>query len=136
MQADEYQQLADHLLATARKIADSKRPAYTVGSPDVLANFKRIGDRIGLDPLKVLDTYFLKHIDSITAMSNNEIKQDEPVLERFADAINYLLLKYALLVERSGDRVIETDDDLVILNPVRVEHNEDGDPILLTNIGE
>jgi hypothetical protein len=100
MQATEYDRIAADLLATAKRIADSKRPAYTVGSPDVLANFKRIGDRTTLGPLKVLDVYLLKHIDSITAYSDGDIEQSEPIEGRFADAINYLLLKYALLVER------------------------------------
>lgn len=112
MQADEYQRYADLVLATAREIADSKRPAYTVGSPDVLANFKRIGERVNLSPLAVLDIYFLKHIDSITAFTNSDIPQDEPVLERFADAINYLLLKFALLMEREDEKqVVDTADE-------------------------
>lgn len=103
MRREEYERTAIALLATAKRIADSKRPAYTVGSEDVLANFKRIGDRTGLSPLAVLDVYLLKHLDSITAYSNQSIDQSEPIHERFADAINYLLLKFALVVERMGD---------------------------------
>ena len=106
MQASEYEQLTTELLAVAKSIADRKRPAYTVGSPDVLANFKRIGDRTKLSPAKVLDIYFLKHIDSITAFSDGDIPQDEPIMERFADAINYLLLKFALLMEQQNEQNI------------------------------
>lgn len=106
MQADEYDRLTIELLAIAKQIAESKRPAYTVGSPDVLANFKRIGERTKLSPLQVLDIYFLKHIDSITAFSDGDIPQDEPIIERFADAINYLLLKFALLMEQKDEQNI------------------------------
>lgn len=101
MQEAEYNRLVDLVLGTAREIADSKRPAYTIGSPDVLANFKRIGDRTNMSAEKVLDIYLLKHLDSITAYSDGSIDQAEPIVERFADAINYLLLKFALLVERN-----------------------------------
>lgn len=104
MQASKYNHVTTGLLATAKRIADAKRPAYTIGSDDVLANFKRIGDRCQMPPEKVLDIYLLKHLDSITAYSDGEISQSEPIEERFADAINYLLLKYALLVERKEER--------------------------------
>lgn len=103
MQRDEYNRITTDLLALAKGIADSKRPAYTVGSHDVLANFKRIGERTNLGPLKAIDVYMLKHIDSVTAYSDGDIDQSEPMEERFADAINYLLLKYALLVEQLGE---------------------------------
>jgi len=103
MQREQYDRTTTALLGIAKRVADSKRPAYTVGSKDVLANFKRIGDRTGMDPLQVLDVYLLKHLDSITAYSDGSIDQSEPIVGRFADAINYLLLKFALLVERMGD---------------------------------
>lgn len=107
MQREQYDRATIGLLELAKRIADSKRPAYTVGSEDVLANFKRIGDRTGMDPLQVLDVYLLKHLDSITAYSNKSIDQSEPIAERFADAINYLLLKFSLLVEQMGEAEAE-----------------------------
>jgi hypothetical protein len=111
MRRDEYDALVDVVLTTARDVANAKRPAYTIGSEDVLANFKRIGDRTGLDAAKVLDIYMLKHLDSITAYSDGSISQAEPILERFADAINYLLLKFALLVERNDELQLTKGED-------------------------
>ena len=116
MQREQYDRATTALLSLAKQVADRKRPAYTVGSSDVLANFKRIGDRTGLTPLAVLDVYFLKHIDSITAYSDENIDQSEPIAQRFADAINYLLLKFALLVEQMGDVEADTFIDLMMEN--------------------
>jgi hypothetical protein len=87
-------------------IETAKRPAYTVGSRDVLANFKRVAERSGITPLQCILVYFLKHIDSIqsavgvhTSASEGEIPQAEPIVERFADAANYLNLMLALMIE-------------------------------------
>ena len=85
-------------------IEEAKRPAYTVGSLDVLANFKRVAERSGITPLQCILVYFLKHIDSIQSAvgvhtDGGEIPQAEPIVERFADAANYLNLMLALMIE-------------------------------------
>jgi hypothetical protein len=111
MKVNEYDDLASGLLADAHEIETSKRPAYTIGDADVLANFKSIAARTGLTPGAVLSVYMLKHIDAITAaLSRPDIPQAESVESRFADAVNYLKLGYALVVEREGsDSGVESD---------------------------
>jgi hypothetical protein len=44
----EYDKVAGDLMALALSIEDGKRPGYTVGSEDVLANFKRAAERAGV----------------------------------------------------------------------------------------
>lgn len=103
MTLETYDRVAAELLAKAREIETAKRPSYTIGSPDVLANFKRVAERTGLTPGQVLTIYMLKHIDSITAaLCNPEIPQAEDVEGRFADAVNYLKLGWAL-IEEAGE---------------------------------
>jgi hypothetical protein len=103
MKVNEYDDVACSLLADAHEIETSKRPAYTSGSADVLANFKSIAARTGATPGQVLTVYMLKHIDAITAaLCMPGLPQAESVESRFADAVNYLKLGYALVVEREG----------------------------------
>lgn len=118
MTHDQYLAAKDTLLRTAEDIESSKRPAYTIGSEDVLANFKRVAERTGQTPGQVLATYMLKHVDAVTsALCRPDLPQAEAILGRFADLINYAKLGYALieergpedgeggLVDRSGDRI-------------------------------
>lgn len=100
MNAEDYDQMSAKLLDYAESVTKSKRPAYTVGSDDVLANFKRVSERTGISPQQVALVYFLKHVDSIqTIVTRRGIIDPEPVKGRFADAINYLILLYALVEE-------------------------------------
>lgn len=103
MTTHEYDDMATALLADAHEIEVSKRPAYTIGDPDVLANFKRVADRTGLTPGQVLSVYMLKHIDAITAvLSRPDLPQAESFASRCADALNYIKLAHALVAERDA----------------------------------
>ena len=101
MNTKEYDVIADELMELARSIETAKRPGYTIGSVDVLANFKSVAAKAGITTEQAWAVYFLKHIDAILAIMT---KPDLPVSEeppgRFADAINYLRLGYAILKER------------------------------------
>lgn len=65
---------------------------------DTLANFKRIGSRLGLTKFQVWGIYFNKHADSV----NNAVKyhpdnpqtetKSEPIHTRIVDLINYLTI--------------------------------------------
>lgn len=104
MNFNDYDALSANLLQYAQSIQTSKRPGYTIGSEDVLKNFKRVGDRIGTSAEVAWAVYFLKHVDAITtAMTKPDLPVSEELKGRFADAINYLLLGYALFVEREHD---------------------------------
>jgi len=101
MNTKDYDALADGLLAYARSIETSKRPGYTQGSVDVLANFKRTADRAGVTVGQAWAVFFLKHIDAITSiMTQPDLPVSEEPKGRFADAINYLRLGFAILDER------------------------------------
>lgn len=101
MTQTEYDEVADGLLELARKIEDAKRPGYTGGSVDVLENFKGAGTRAGITPEQAWAVHFLKHIDAIVSiMAKPNLPVSEAPAGRFADAINYLRLGYALLQER------------------------------------
>lgn len=103
MTTDEYDRVADELMALARSIETSKRPGYTGGSVDVLANFKGVAAKAGITTEQAWAVYLLKHIDAILSIMT---KPDLPVSEeppgRFADAINYLRLGYAIFKERQS----------------------------------
>ena len=101
MNLDDYQRVSAELDAEAHRIEDSKRPGYTVGSVDVLANFKRVAERTGLTVGQAWAVYFLKHIDAITSiMTRPELPVSEEPIGRFSDAINYLHLGWAILDEQ------------------------------------
>jgi hypothetical protein len=101
MTQHEYDEVALALRLKAEEIADAKRPGYTLGSEDVLANFKNTGDRLDITAMQAWGAHFLKHIDALTTLAKNpELPQAEAVQGRFADAMNYLALGYALHVER------------------------------------
>lgn len=96
-----FRSVSDILHSGAKRIADDKRPAYTIGSDDVLRNFKSVAERIGITPMQVWGVYFLKHIDALTALAKSEsIPQAEAIEGRFSDALNYLDLGYALHQEQ------------------------------------
>ena len=101
MNQSEYDQFKRTLGDYADGVESEKRPSYTMGSDDVLANFKRVGEAAGIPASKVALVYFLKHVDSITAYVKDReaISQSEPMMGRFADARNYLTLMAACLAE-------------------------------------
>lgn len=110
MEITEYQKIKEILIDRGWQIENDKRPSYTIGSEDVLANFKRVADRANTGATNVAVIYLLKHIDSILAMVNNpDLPQAEPVLDRFADASNYLALLLALLVEELDWSIIKQE---------------------------
>jgi hypothetical protein len=101
MDLPQYNLASRNLLSEATLIEGSKRPAYTGANEDVLFNFKAVAARMGINPMQAWGVYFLKHIDSITSYAKDpNIPQGEAMLGRFADAVNYLKLGYALLIEQ------------------------------------
>lgn len=101
MTIHEYDNLVDDLLNAALQIEMAKRPAYTLNSADVLHNFKAVAARAGITSEQAWLVYFLKHVDAISSAAKDpSIPQAEDIGGRFADAINYLKLGYALIRER------------------------------------
>ena len=100
MNKQDYDKVSEKLLQMARDVADLKRPDYTIGSEDVLANFKNVAVRWGMTPFQAWGVYAQKHMDAITSIMRDPGREaSEPPLGRFADLINYTLLGWALLEE-------------------------------------
>src|SRR6478672_3437147 len=102
-------------MALAREIETAKRPGYTVGSGDVLANFKAAALRAGITPEQAWVVLVSKHFDAVTAiMAHPHLPVSEAPAGRFADGVNYLRLGWALLSERtsSGGPTAPTVDPL------------------------
>jgi hypothetical protein len=92
----------ERILKIAENIMEDKQPEYTNGDPDILYNFKTISDIMKVPTEQVWATYFFKHVQSImTHAGDPELVPVEPLESRFADAINYLFLGYALLCEHN-----------------------------------
>lgn len=113
MKISEFEKVQKFLSSESQKVQDDKRPAYTIGSDDVLANFKRVGNAAGIPPSKVALVYFLKHVDSITAYikDRDAISQSEPMVGRIVDAKNYLDLMAACLIEEEDKEFLSTIGD-------------------------
>lgn len=100
----QFQMAVEYLRNTARDIEQAKRPGYTQANEDVLFNFKFVADQMGVTPMQVWGVYFLKHVMALSAYAKNaEIPQAEGIIGRFADAINYLYLGFALAKEATEE---------------------------------
>lgn len=90
--------------AHARNIRDAKGPEYTVGSSNRLDNFDLVARQLNLTPEQVLSVFTYKHWTSVLSYcANPDRKMSEPIENRIADMINYLLLLY-LMVHRRNDQ--------------------------------
>jgi hypothetical protein len=88
----------------------TKGEEYANAPDDQLANFRRLGLKLGLPMEKVLMVYLTKHLDSIehyikplaSGHANNLTAKalSEPIDGRIDDAILYLILLKAIVIER------------------------------------
>ena len=99
MNLEQYLQIRMELIEFSDEVAASKREEYTGQSQDILYNFKRIADRLGMSPLQVWAVYFNKHVDSVNTFIKGEASVSEPMSSRFADMLNYLFLGICLIIE-------------------------------------
>ena len=104
----EFNKLVDSTVETCKEIMSSKGGEYAHGD-DRLDNFKRNAEQLGLTSLDVWSIYFRKHLDAITmytqdVRSGNERVRSEPILGRFDDAINYLILGKGLVIEHEKSK--------------------------------
>lgn len=100
MDLETYTRVKRWLLEESDRIERSKRPEYTIENRDVLANFKRVGEALGVGPHLTAAVYARKHEDALARLARNPAAETaEPPIGRFADRLNYLALQLALLVE-------------------------------------
>ena len=107
MNQKEFQETKKYILEKALDIMDAKQPEYTNKSIDVLNNFKQTAKSIGIQPMEVWAVFFNKHIQAILSHAGDpNMHQAEPIDSRYADALNYLFLGFAMLVEDSNKKDI------------------------------
>jgi hypothetical protein len=100
MDVSKYDAIKRWLIAESMRVEKAKRPEYTIEDADVLANFKRVGEAMGISPHLVAGVYARKHEDALARIARNpKAETSEPVIGRFADRLNYLSLQLALLIE-------------------------------------
>ena len=100
MTAKEYEQFREIFLHHTLKLSDEKRIEYTEGNQDidVHTNFRRIGDELNMNPVKVLAVYLIKHIKSLmTFFKLGQTFSNETLESRVSDIINYLILLLSYL---------------------------------------
>lgn len=93
---DEYVAAVKDLRYLASNVAFTKRKDYTQGSGDVLANFKRIAEKLKVSPRLVWGVYMAKQVDALLTWAGSGEVASESVESRFIDLYNYTLLGYAI----------------------------------------
>lgn len=83
----------------------TKGEEYVRSDDDQLANFKRQAAELATTPEKILAVYLNKHLDSIKTyikakVPGQPLTLSEPIEGRIDDAILYLLLLKAMIVEQ------------------------------------
>ena len=107
MNQKEFIETRKYILDKAQDIMDAKQPEYTNKSMDVLYNFISTAKSIGIEPMEVWAVFFNKHVQAILSHAgDSNMKQAEPIESRYADAINYLFLGFALLIQDDNKKDI------------------------------
>ena len=107
MNQKEFIETRQYILDKAQDIMNAKQPEYTNKSIDVLNNFKQTAKSIGIQPMEVWAVFFNKHIQAILSHSGDpNMHQAEPIDSRYADALNYLFLGFAMLVDDANKKDI------------------------------
>ena len=102
MNTNEREQVAKDIFQKCLKLMEGKGKEYS-GNVDILSNFKRNADNLGLTKYQVLMIYMAKHFDSVLSeiKKHPEFPTDasEPFESRITDLINYLILLQCLRLE-------------------------------------
>lgn len=99
MQRDDFLDLLDETFERLATLTETKGYEYA-NSHDQLANFRRLGQALGMPSEAILLVYLTKHLDSI----HNYIRElpepapSEAITGRIDDAILYLILLKALII--------------------------------------
>lgn len=104
MTSDERLAVAEEVFEKCRTIMTGKGREYSRGEEDCLSNFKRAGEAIGIDPLKIAFVYMAKHWDSITSfVKTGQTFSEESIEGRYQDLINYAIIHLALIREARSE---------------------------------
>lgn len=116
MDFDRFDVILNEMIMECKTTLRGKGTEYA-GGKDRFGNFKRMATdakQIGIDMTPAQAGWFLlsKHLDSIKSILATGIESGETNKSRFADAINYLLLIYGMLIEEQEylSKLEEKDD--------------------------
>ena len=100
MNQKEFDASTNRIIDLCYKVMASKGAAYTIGSVDRLANFKRVSQAVGITPLQVWATFFEKQVSAVMHYVNDPRgPQSEPIESRIVDIISYAFLGWGLIQE-------------------------------------
>ena len=99
MTLEEFEEYYSKLVEAEKKILYSKGTEYS-GKADRFANFRKLGQELGLPPEKILWIFLKKHLDGILSYINGEYVGGEPIIGRINDARNYLALLAGMVEEK------------------------------------
>lgn len=101
MQLATFKRIVSDTFETIARLSETKGKEYA-RSNDQLANFKRLSG-IGLTTYQVWAVLYGKHQDAIFHFVQTHSTLSEPIENRIDDAILYLLLLKALVVEHRSE---------------------------------
>lgn len=97
------------------KLLTTKGHDYTQGAEGDrgrLRNFYTNAERLGVSPFTVLGVYMNKHLDAVNTFLSKGRLESEPIEDRIADSINYLLLLYKMVMyeERQAEALLADEE--------------------------
>lgn len=99
--------LMGEIFADCDKFRDAGQAEYAHADDNALANFERVAEQTGTTREQVLMVYLSKHMDGIHAHIKGHRSQRESVHGRVRDAIVYLCLFDAMVLdEEESNRII------------------------------
>ena len=126
MDAQEFENIFEAQVDTCRKTLVKKAQEY---SPvDRLSNFKVAGTLAGCTPQQALGGMLAKHIVSIYDLIRDDSYDLDIWNEKLGDALNYLFLLKALLIEQNNQNLLlnrknTADETVTFLKKINTEAN-------------
>jgi hypothetical protein len=102
MKKQEFDKFFEYIILEMQKTRDDGQKEYAHTEDNVFANFDRVGNSLNISNKKALMVYLLKHIDGINAWINGHRSQREDITGRVKDAMIYLSLLWAMIVENDA----------------------------------
>lgn len=95
---DRFKGVVNGVFESIVKLTATKGEEYS-GDEDQLANFKRSAKEAGISPEQAWLVFFNKHADAIKSYIRTGKEKSEPIESRIDDAILYLILLRAIILE-------------------------------------
>lgn len=99
MNKAEFNNIKEALRVSQDVLLETKGKDYTRSNPDVLINFKRAADDLGINVMQAWGVHACKQWDAIMAYVKTGKLESEDLRHRFVDLKNYLILGYAIYTE-------------------------------------